>query len=100
MRSVLADGLLAHYRSGQPDCALVCDNDEALQRLEAHGARYSCEPSMDERLLDVAIARGHTRDGCCWSAEHLADVATHFGYAARTVHGGHICIMYCLQTKG
>ena len=67
--------------------ALVCDKDEALQRLEAHGARYSCEPTEDERLLDVAIARGHTRDGCCWSAEHIADVATHFGYAARTVHG-------------
>ena len=80
--------------------ALVCDKDEALQRLEPHGARYSCEPSVDERLLDVAIARGHTRDGCCWSAEHLADVATHFGYAARTVHGVSLADLQALLDGG
>ena len=80
--------------------ALVCDKDEALQRLEPHGARYSCEPSVDERLLDVAIAHGHTRDGCCWSAEHLADVATHFGYAARTVHGVSLADLQALLDGG
>ena len=63
--------LMDYWHSVDPTnpTALVCDKDESLQRLEQHGARFSCAPTTPRRLLDVAIASGHTLNGSCWSAE-------------------------------
>ena len=75
-----------HAHDSANPTALVCDKDESLQRLEPHVSRFSCAPTTPRRLLDVAIALGHTHNGSCWSASHLVELAASFGYAARAVH--------------
>ena len=93
-RGLYSLGMLMDYwhtiDPGNPT-ALVCDKDESLQRLEPHVSRFSCAPTTPRRLLDVAIALGHTHNGSCWSASHLVELAASFGYAARAVHRASAC---------
>jgi hypothetical protein len=63
-----------HARHPTLPTALVCDKDRVRRRLDP--AVYSCEPTVETRLLDVGAERGWcTPQGTVYVLEHLLSLA-------------------------
>jgi hypothetical protein len=68
--------------------------------LRGRGKQYTRQPTTDERILDVAKAKGFTSQGEMFTARQLAATARHFGYDATTHENATLDDLYRVLDAG